>query len=65
MPLGLQILVVWMAVVALFGLGTLAWALYSGQLDDMEDAKFIPFREREPEGWPDRGASAKGGVGRA
>lgn len=56
---GVQILVGWMAFVALFGLATLGWALYSGQLDDMEDAKFIPFDEREPADWPGR-SSAKG-----
>ena len=54
MLLGLQIVVAWMGFVALFGLGTLAWAIYSGQLDDLEDTKYIPFNEREPEPWPGR-----------
>jgi len=59
MTLGLQIVAGWMAFVALFGLALLAWAIYSGQLDD-DDAKYIPFREHEPEDWPNRVTSPKG-----
>jgi nitrogen fixation-related uncharacterized protein len=57
MLLGLQIVIGWMAFVALFGFTLLGWALYSGQLDDLEATKFIPFEEREPEGWPARPTS--------
>jgi nitrogen fixation-related uncharacterized protein len=60
MPFGLQVLVGWMAFVALFGFATLAWAIYSGQLDDLEETKYIPFDEREPEAWPGRQSAAKG-----
>ena len=60
MILGLQIVVGWMALVALFGLATLGWAIYGGQLDDLEDTKYIPFNEREPEAWPGRQSAAKG-----
>ena len=49
-----------MAFVALFGFALLAWAIYSGQLDDLEDTKYIPFNEREPEDWPGRHSAAKG-----
>jgi nitrogen fixation-related uncharacterized protein len=59
MLVGLQVLVGWMAFVALFGFALLAWAIYSGQLDDLEDTKYIPFNEREPEGWPGRSDTAK------
>ena len=59
MTLGLQIVAGWMGFVAVFGLALLAWAIYSGQLDD-DDAKYIPFREREPEAWPGRRTMAKG-----
>ena len=45
MTLGLQIVAGWMAFVALFGLALLAWAIYSGQLDDAEAIKYIPFNE--------------------
>jgi nitrogen fixation-related uncharacterized protein len=59
MPIGLQIVVGWMAFVTLFGLALLGWAIYSGQLDDLEATKFIPFDEREPEAWPKRSGIAK------
>jgi len=36
------------------------WGLYSGQLDDLEETKFIPFDEREPQAWPGRQSAAKG-----
>lgn len=48
-----------MAFVALFALATLAWAVYSGQLDDAEALTRIPFNEREPEDWPGRPTVAK------
>ena len=60
MTLGLQIVAGWMLFVALFGLGLLAWAIYSGQLDDAEAVLRIPFNEREPEDWPGRPRNAKG-----
>lgn len=60
MTLGLQIVAGWMAFVALFALALLAWAIHSGQLDDAEAIKLIPFNEIEPEGWPGRRTIAKG-----
>jgi nitrogen fixation-related uncharacterized protein len=60
MPMGLLILSGWMAFVTLFGFALLAWAIYSGQLDDLEETKYIPFDEREPEAWPGRRSAAKG-----
>jgi len=59
MTLGLQIVAGWMAFVAIFGLALLGWAIYSGQLDDAEAVKRIPFNEVEPEGWPGRPTIAK------
>ena len=59
MTLGLEIVAGWMGFVALFALGTLAWAVYSGQLDDAEALTRIPFDEREPEEWPGRHSAAK------
>jgi hypothetical protein len=59
MTLGLQIVAGWMAFVALFGFALLAWAIYSGQLDDAEYIKYIPFNEKEPEDWPGRPTVAK------
>ena len=54
MLFGLQVVVGWMAFVALFGLALLGWAIYSGQLDDLEETKYIPFDEKEPAPWPGR-----------
>lgn len=54
MTFGLQIVAGWMGFVALFALALLAWAVYSGQLDDPEAIKRIPFNEIEPLAWPDR-----------
>ena len=60
MTLGLMIVAGWMAFVAIFGLALLAWAIYSGQLDDAEALNNIPFNEREPEDWPGRPTVTKG-----
>jgi nitrogen fixation-related uncharacterized protein len=49
-----------MAFVAIFGLALLAWAIYSGQLDDADAVKRIPFNEVEPEGWPGGPTITKG-----
>ena len=65
MLLGLRIVVGWMALVVLFGLVTLGWAVYGGQLDDLEETKYIPFNEKEPVGWPGRDDSDGGGVAHA
>lgn len=59
MLFGLKVVVAWMAFVALFGFALLGWAIYSGQLDDLEDTKYIPFNEREPEPWPGRASSGE------
>ena len=56
---GIQVVVGWMALVALFGFVLLAWALYSGQLDDLEDTKYIPLREKAPESWPGRATAGE------
>jgi len=60
MTLGLQIVAGWMAFVAFFGLALLAWGDKTGQFENAEDAKYIPFREREPEDWPGRKSSSRG-----
>lgn len=59
MTLGLQIVAGWMAFVVVFALALLAWAVYSGQLDDAEALKRIPFNEEEPADWPGRQRDAK------
>jgi hypothetical protein len=59
MPFGLQVVVGWMAFVALFGFVLLGWGLLAGQFDEIEETKYIPFHEREPAPWPGRAPSAK------
>jgi nitrogen fixation-related uncharacterized protein len=59
MTLGLEIVAGWMGFVAIFGLALLAWAIYSGQLDDPEAVLRIPFNEKEPEEWPGRPTIAR------
>lgn len=59
MTLGIQIVAGWMGFVAVFGLSLLAWAIYSGQLDDADALNRIPFNEIEPQDWPGRPRSAK------
>jgi nitrogen fixation-related uncharacterized protein len=57
---GLQVVAGWMAFVALFGFALLAWGVYSGQLDDLEETKYIPFNEKEPADWPGRTPAKEG-----
>jgi nitrogen fixation-related uncharacterized protein len=59
MVLGLQIVAGWTAFVVTFALVLLAWAVYSGQLDDADALNRIPLNEKEPEGWLGRPAKAK------
>ena len=55
MPFGLIVVISWMAFVALFGLALLGWALHDGQFDDdLEDTKYVVFREQDPAPWPGR-----------
>lgn len=54
MPLGLWIVVGWMAFVILTALILLFIAWQSGQFKDIEEAKFRMLEEREPEPWPGR-----------
>jgi len=54
MTLGVQILAGWMAFVITFALALLAWAIYSGQLDDADALNRIPLEEQEPAAWPGR-----------
>lgn len=54
MLLGLWVMVVGMAAVALTGLVFLIWGCKSGQFRDIEEAKYRMLEDREPEPWPDR-----------
>lgn len=54
MPLGMWVVVGWMAFVALTGLAFLAWGWKRGQFRDIEEAKYRMLEEREPAPWPAR-----------
>lgn len=52
MPLGLWLIVGWMILVALTGVGFFIWGWRTGQFRDIEEAKYRMLEEREPEPWP-------------
>jgi cbb3-type cytochrome oxidase maturation protein len=54
MPLGLWVVVGWMALVSLTGVIFLIWGWRSGQFTDIEEAKHRMLEEREPAPWPGR-----------
>lgn len=60
MPMGLWVVVGWMALVALTAFAFIAWGLRTGQFDDMEAPKYDMLEDREPIGWPDRRARGGG-----
>ena len=60
MIFGVQVVIGWMAFVALFGFVLLGWGLETGQFDEMEEIRFIPLEEKEPVAWAGRDAHAKG-----
>jgi cbb3-type cytochrome oxidase maturation protein len=54
MPLGLWVVIGWMAFVVFTGVVFLIWAWKSGQFKDIEQAKYRMLEDREPEPWPDQ-----------
>jgi cbb3-type cytochrome oxidase maturation protein len=54
MPLGLWIVVGWMALVSLTGVIFLIWGWRSGQFTDIEEAKYRMLEEKEPAPWPEQ-----------
>jgi cbb3-type cytochrome oxidase maturation protein len=54
LSLGTWIMLGWMAIVALIGIGFLIWGWRSGQFKDIESAKYRMLEDREPEPWPNR-----------
>jgi cbb3-type cytochrome oxidase maturation protein len=64
MPIGLWVVVGWMAFVAVTGFVLIAWGLRTGQFDDIEEAKYRMLEDREPAPWPGR-PPGKGGASRA
>lgn len=54
MPLGMWVVVGWMAFVAFSAIAFIIWAWKDGQFDDIEEAKYRMLEDREPEPWPGR-----------
>jgi cbb3-type cytochrome oxidase maturation protein len=54
MPLGMWVVVGWMAFVALTGVVFLAWGWKRGQFKDIEEAKYKMLEDKDPEPWPVR-----------
>jgi cbb3-type cytochrome oxidase maturation protein len=54
MPLGLWVVVGWMAFVIFTGIVFLVWGWRRGQFRDIEEAKYRMLEDKEPEPWPNR-----------
>lgn len=54
MPLGLWIVVGWMALVALIALLLFWWGWRTGQFKDVEKAKYRMLEDIDPQPWPGR-----------
>jgi nitrogen fixation-related uncharacterized protein len=54
MPIGMWIVVGWMAFVALTGVILMLWGWQRGQFRDIEEVKYRMLEDREPEPWPGR-----------
>jgi len=52
MPMGMWVVVGWMAFVALTGVALMVWGWRHGQFRDIEEAKYKMLEDREPEPWP-------------
>jgi cbb3-type cytochrome oxidase maturation protein len=52
MPMGMWVVVGWMAFVALTGIVMMVWGWKHGQFRDIEEAKYRMLGDREPEPWP-------------
>jgi cbb3-type cytochrome oxidase maturation protein len=53
MPLGMWVVLGWMAFVILTGLAFLFWGWRTGQFRDIEEPKYRMLEDREPQPWPD------------
>jgi len=52
MPIGMWVVVGWMALVALTGLIFMAWGWNHDQFKDIEEAKHKMLEDKDPEPWP-------------
>jgi cbb3-type cytochrome oxidase maturation protein len=61
MPMGLWVVIGWMALVSISGLILIAWGLKTHQFDDIEGSKLAMLEDCEPQDWPGR-AGTEGGA---
>lgn len=54
MPLGLWVVVGWMAFVSFTGVLLMLWGFKTHQFKDIEEPKYRMLEDREPEPWPGR-----------
>jgi nitrogen fixation-related uncharacterized protein len=60
MPLGLWMVVGWMAIVTLSGVAFLLWGWKTGQFRNIEEAKYRMLEDRAPLPWPQRSRKTGG-----
>jgi cbb3-type cytochrome oxidase maturation protein len=51
LPLGMWVVLGWMAFVMLTGIALLIWGWRTGQFHDIEEPKYRMLEDREPEPW--------------
>jgi nitrogen fixation-related uncharacterized protein len=61
MALGAWVVFGWMAFVGLTIVAFIVYAVKSGQLKDIEEAKYKMLEDREPEPWPGQEQDGTGG----
>ena len=54
MPLGLWVVVGWMAFVMITGIAFIVWGWRRGQFHHIEDVKYRMLEDHDPQPWPDR-----------
>lgn len=60
MPIGMWVVVGWMAFVTLTGIVLLLYAWQSGTFKNVEEPKYRMLEDHEPEPWPDRKRRKRG-----
>jgi len=59
LSLGTWVLIGWMVIVMVIGIGFLIWGWRNGQFKDIESAKYSMLEDKEPEAWPNRKGGEK------
>ncbi len=59
MPLGMWVVVGWMAFIPLTVISMIIYAWKTGQFKHIEEAKYAMLEDKEPEPWPGRKGGSK------